>query len=115
MTEKVENECREPVVHKVLRRGYRGEIGSVSLGRFIVSNPAIHRGVPTFRGTCIRVTDVLHQLYQSVPRPEIVERFGGRITLDMLADVLELERRILEEERRCELVAMRRNSRSAVV
>ncbi len=106
----VEIDCRERAFRKVLRRGYRGEIGSVSLGRFIVSNPAIHRGVPTFRGTCIRVTNVLHQLYQSVPRPEIVERFGGRITLDMLSDVLELERRILEEERRCEVLALRRNS-----
>lgn len=104
---------RLPSGSKVLLNGYRRGIGSVELGRFIVANRAIHGGAPTFRGTCIRVTDVLHELYQAVPPDEIVERLGGKVTRDMLSDALELERQILEQERRREIAEQKRGLRSA--
>ena len=44
-----------------------------TLGRYIVADPAICHGEPTFRGTRIRVADVLEQVEGGMAYEAIIE------------------------------------------
>jgi uncharacterized protein (DUF433 family) len=49
-------------------------------GRYIVSNPKICHGQPTFRGTRILVADVLEQVASGMAWESIVEEWRGSIS-----------------------------------
>jgi len=66
------------------------------LGRFIVADPRICRGRPTFKGTRITVAEVLADVERGLSRDFICYRWGdGKITKDAVAEAVQLARRAL--------------------
>ena len=62
------------------------------LGRYIVADPTICHGAPTFRGTRILVADVLEQLASGLAWETIVEEWRGAVTSDAIAEAIRLAR-----------------------
>jgi len=60
------------------------------LGRYIVADPKICHGKPTFRGTRIMVSQVLEQVALGMDWESISERWGGSITKDAIAEAVRL-------------------------
>jgi uncharacterized protein (DUF433 family) len=66
------------------------------LGQFIVTDPKICRGRPTFKGTRVTVADVLADVERGLSWDFICYRWGdGRITKDAVAEAVQLARRAL--------------------
>ena len=60
------------------------------IGRFVIADPAICHGQPTFRGTRILVADVLEQVASGVAWETIVEEWRGSVSLDAIAEAVRL-------------------------
>ena len=60
------------------------------LGRYIVANPKICHGKPTFRGTRIMVWQVLEQIASGMAWETIVEEWEGSVTADAIAEAVKL-------------------------
>ena len=56
------------------------------IGRFIVADPAICHGQPTFRGTRILVGDVLEQVAAGLAWETIVEEWRGSGSSDAISE-----------------------------
>ncbi len=67
------------------------------LGRYIVADPDICHGKPTFRGTRILVADVLDQVAAGLAWETIIEEWRGSITQEAIAEVVRLARQALLE------------------
>jgi uncharacterized protein (DUF433 family) len=59
-----------------------------TLGRYIVTDPAICHGEPTFRGTRILVADVLEQVESGMAWEAIIEEWRYALTRDAIAESL---------------------------
>jgi len=59
-----------------------------TIGRFIVADPAICHGHPTFRGTRILVGDVLEQVATGIAWETIVEEWRGNVPSEAIADAV---------------------------
>ena len=67
--------------------------GSVELGRYIVADPMICHGKPTFKGTRIMVWQVLEDVAEGRSRDFLCNtRWGGRIPLAAVAEAVRLAR-----------------------
>jgi uncharacterized protein (DUF433 family) len=66
-----------------------------ALGRYIVADPAICHGKPTFAGTRILVADVLEQLATGMAWEAIVDDWRGDITKEAIAEAVRLARDVL--------------------
>ncbi len=63
------------------------------LGQFIVADPKICRGRPTFKGTRIKVADVLEDVERGLSWDFIAYRWGeGKITKAAIAEAVRLAR-----------------------
>ena len=60
------------------------------LGRFIVADPEICHGKPTFRGTRIMVWQVLDMIASGMAWETIVEECHNSINKDAIAEVVKL-------------------------
>lgn len=60
------------------------------LGRYIVADPKICHGKPTFRGTRIMVFQVLNQLARGMAWESIVEEWDGRVSKEAIAEAVQL-------------------------
>ncbi len=60
------------------------------LGRYIVADPNICHGKPTFRGTRIMVWQVLDQLANGMSWDSIVEEWRGSVTKEAIAEAVRL-------------------------
>ncbi|HZQ06428.1 MAG TPA: DUF433 domain-containing protein [Anaerolineae bacterium] len=60
------------------------------LGRYIVADPAICHGKPTFRGTRILVQHVLEQVAQGMAWETITEEWRGDVSQDAIAEAIRL-------------------------
>jgi uncharacterized protein (DUF433 family) len=60
------------------------------LGRYIVADPNICHGKPTFRGTRIMVWQVLDQLANGMSWDTIVEEWRGSVTKEAIAEAVRL-------------------------
>jgi uncharacterized protein (DUF433 family) len=60
------------------------------LGRYIVADPNICHGKPTFRGTRIMVWQVLDQLANGMAWDTIIEEWRGSITKEAIAEAIRL-------------------------
>lgn len=60
------------------------------IGRFIVADPAICHGQPTFRGTRILVADVLEQVAAGIAWETIVEEWRGDVSSDAISEAVRL-------------------------
>jgi uncharacterized protein (DUF433 family) len=61
-----------------------------SVGRFIVANPKICQGKPTFRGTRILVADVLEQVATGMAWTAIVDEWEGRVSTAAVGEAVRL-------------------------
>jgi uncharacterized protein (DUF433 family) len=61
-----------------------------ALGRYIVCDPKICHGKPTFRGTRIFVADVLEQVAQGIAWETIVEQWRGKVSAPAIAEAVRL-------------------------
>jgi len=66
-----------------------------SLGRYIVADPAISHGEPTFRGTRIRVADVLDQVANGMAWEAITEEWRGALSKEAIAEAVRIAREAL--------------------
>jgi uncharacterized protein (DUF433 family) len=60
------------------------------LGRYIVIDPDICHGEPTFRGTRIMVKHVLEQVVEGMSWDAIVQEWRGSIGKDAIAEAVQL-------------------------
>lgn len=60
------------------------------LGRFIVADPKICHGKPTFRGTRVFVSDVLEQVASGMAWETIIEEWHDSITKEAIAEAVQL-------------------------
>jgi uncharacterized protein (DUF433 family) len=58
------------------------------LGRYIVADPKICHGKPTFRGTRIFVSDVLDQVASGMAWETIIEDWHDSITKEAIAEAV---------------------------
>jgi len=60
------------------------------VGRYIVTDPKICHGQPTFRGTRILVADVLEQVAGGMAWDSIVAEWRGAVSREAIAEALRL-------------------------
>ena len=60
------------------------------IGRFIVADPAICHGQPTFLGTRILVADVLEQVASGIAWDTIIEEWRGNVSSDAISEAVRL-------------------------
>jgi uncharacterized protein (DUF433 family) len=76
--------------------GEAGEWGMTkALGRYIVADPAICHGKPTFVGTRILVADVLEQVANGIAWEAIVDDWRGDVSKEAIAEAVRLAREVL--------------------
>jgi uncharacterized protein (DUF433 family) len=66
-------------------------------GRYVVTDPDICHGKPTFRGTRILVADVLEQVADGLAWETIIEEWRGSISYEAIAEAVRLSRRAFLE------------------
>jgi uncharacterized protein (DUF433 family) len=66
-----------------------------ALGRYVVMDPSICHGEPTFCGTRILVADVLEQLANGMAWEVIMEEWRGALTKEAIAAAIRLGREAL--------------------
>jgi len=60
------------------------------MGRYVVTDPRICHGQPTFRGTRILVSDVLEQVASGMVWAAIIEEWRGSITPEAISEAVRL-------------------------
>jgi uncharacterized protein (DUF433 family) len=60
------------------------------IGRYIVSDPLICHGKPTFRGTRIMVSQVLEQIASGMAWETIVGEWRGKVPKEAIAEAVRL-------------------------
>ena len=78
---------------RILKVDMRNRQPVKMIGRFIVADPKICHGKPTFRGTRILVADVLEQVASGVAWETIVSERGDAISADAIAEALRMPHR----------------------
>jgi len=66
------------------------EIKIHMMGRFIVTDPKICHGKPTFRGTRVLVADVLDQIASGMAWETIIEEWNDSISKDAIREAVQL-------------------------
>jgi len=69
-----------------------------NLGRYIVADPEVCHGKPTFKGTRILVEQVLGQGGKVLSWDAIIDEWRGDISMDAIAEAVELARRSFARE-----------------
>jgi uncharacterized protein (DUF433 family) len=73
--------------------------GRIELGRYIVADPKICHGKPTFRGTRVFVADVLADVERGLSWDFIIQRWGGgKISKAAITEAVRLARNALLDE-----------------
>lgn len=67
------------------------------IGRYVVTDPEICHGKPTFRGTRILVADVLEQVADGLAWETIIEEWRGSISFEAIAEAVRLSRQAFLE------------------
>jgi uncharacterized protein (DUF433 family) len=67
------------------------------LGRYIVVDPEICHGKPTFVGTRIMVAQVLRQVAKGMPWTAIMAEWRGTVTKDAIAEAVQLAQRTFDD------------------
>jgi uncharacterized protein (DUF433 family) len=67
----------------------------IELGEYIVADPEICHGKPTFKGTRIMVWQILDELAHGMTPDEIVKAWGGRVPRAAIAESVQLARHSL--------------------
>lgn len=67
-------------------------------GRYIVADPKICHGQPTFRGTRIMVWQVLEMVAKGMDWEEIIEQCHNSITKEAIAEAVSLASKVFIEQ-----------------
>jgi uncharacterized protein (DUF433 family) len=70
----------------------------VELGQYIVADPGICHGKPTFKGTRIMVWQVLDALARGESAGEIIAAWDGKVNKDAIAETVRLAREALLDD-----------------
>ncbi len=70
------------------------------MGRYIVSDPKICHGQPTFRGTRILVADMLKQVASGMAWESIVAEWRGSISEGAIAEAVRAARETFQQHAR---------------
>lgn len=70
----------------------------IELGQYIVADPLICHGKPTFKGTRIMVWQVLDALARGESWDEIVNAWGGKVGKEAIAETIRLAREALLDD-----------------
>jgi uncharacterized protein (DUF433 family) len=62
----------------------------MELGKYIVADPAICHGKPTFKGTRIMVFQVLEQVAHRTPWEKIVRSWRGKVPMAAITEAIQL-------------------------
>jgi uncharacterized protein (DUF433 family) len=65
-------------------------MSTATIGRYIVADPKVCHGQPTFRGTRIMVSQVLEQVALGMAWESIIDRWEGSITREAIAEAVRL-------------------------
>ena len=63
------------------------------MGRYIVTDPEVCHGRPTFRGTRVLVSDVLEQVASGMAWETIIEEWNDTVTKDAIQEAVQLASR----------------------
>jgi uncharacterized protein (DUF433 family) len=69
---------------------------AMELGKYIVADPEVCHGKPTFRGTRIFVRDVLEMVAQGTDWDLIIKEWRGNITREAIAEAILIASEVLE-------------------
>ena len=67
-----------------------------TIGRYIVANPKVCHGRPTFRGTRVLVADVLDQVAAGMAWEAIIDQWNGSIAKAAIREAVQVASRALE-------------------
>jgi uncharacterized protein (DUF433 family) len=67
------------------------------LGRYIVADPKICHGKPTFIGTRIMVWQILEQIGRGLTPDQICDRWGGSVAKEAIVEAVMLAKRSFED------------------
>jgi len=67
-----------------------------TIGRYIVADPKICHGKPTFRGTRVLVADVLEQVAAGMDWESIIDDWNGSISKDAIGEAVQLASQALQ-------------------
>lgn len=70
---------------------------SKRLGRYMIADPEICHGKPTFLGTRVMVTQVLRQVAKGMSWDAIEAEWRGSVTKDAITEAVELAQRTFED------------------
>ncbi|MBI4664443.1 MAG: DUF433 domain-containing protein [Verrucomicrobia bacterium] len=62
----------------------------MELGKFIVADPKVCHGKPTYKGTRIMVWQILEALGDGESVDELVKAWGGRVSRDAILETIRL-------------------------
>lgn len=63
---------------------------SIDLGKYIMADPTVCGGKPTFKGTRIMVFQVLEQVAHGTPWERIIWSWRGKIPLEAITEAVQL-------------------------
>jgi|GEM_PF-496196 len=72
---------------------------AVPLGEYIVADPAICHGKPTFKGTRVMVYQVLEQVAYGTPWERIVWSWRGKVPMEAITEAVRLASEQFKEKR----------------
>jgi uncharacterized protein (DUF433 family) len=64
------------------------------MGQYIVADPKICHGKPTFRGTRIMVDNVLEMVAEGTPWDDIVYEWDGKVPREAIAEAVKMAREV---------------------
>lgn len=67
------------------------------IGRYIIADPEICHGKPTFRGTRIMVWQVLRMVAKGMAWDTISEEWDGKVTREAIAEAVDLASQVFVE------------------
>lgn len=67
------------------------------IGRYIVTDPTICHGKPTFRGTRIMVWQVLEQIAGGMAWETVEEEWRGKVSRETIAEAIRLASQVFNE------------------
>ena len=67
-----------------------------TIGRYVVADPRICHGRPTFRGTRVLVADVLDQVAAGMAWETIIEEWNGSISKEAIGEAVRFASQALE-------------------
>ena len=67
------------------------------IGRYIVADPAICHGKPTFRGTRIMVLQVLNMVAEGRDWDSISAAWGGKVSSEAIAEAVNLASQVFND------------------